>query len=95
VIGETAIVGDRVHLHQGVTPGGDPTHRVLHDPDGVPNRRHPDHEGPDVIILAGGTVMGPVTIGAGSVFEGNVWLSQDVPAVTLVAAPPPAFHPRT
>ena len=40
--------------------------------------RHPIVED-DVIIYSGATVLGRVTIGAGSVIGGNVWLTRSVP----------------
>jgi serine O-acetyltransferase len=33
----------------------------------------------DVVIYAGATVLGRVTIGCGSTIGGNVWLTQSVP----------------
>ena len=41
--------------------------------------RHPIVED-DVVIYAGATILGRVTIGRGAVIGGNVWLTQDVPA---------------
>jgi serine O-acetyltransferase len=87
VIGETAILGDRVRLYQGVTLGGDPD--LFGDKSGAP--RHPIVED-DVVIHANATVVGRVTIGARSRIGGGVWLRQDVPADTLVEAPPPVFR---
>ncbi len=78
VIGETAIVGDRVRLYQGVTLGaksfpldarGQPVKGIL---------RHPIVED-DVVIYAGATILGRITIGKGSSIGGNVWLTRDVP----------------
>jgi serine O-acetyltransferase len=40
--------------------------------------RHPVVED-DVVIYAGATILGRVTIGKGSVIGGNVWLTHDVP----------------
>jgi serine O-acetyltransferase len=77
VIGETCIIGERVRLYQGVTLGAKsfPT-----DDDGRPikgNPRHPIVED-DVIIYAGATILGRVTIGRGSSIGGNVWLTHSV-----------------
>ncbi|MBT2245963.1 MULTISPECIES: serine O-acetyltransferase EpsC [Sphingobium] len=90
VIGETAILGDRVRLYQGVTLGGDPDipggqaqHAVA---------RHP-LIGDDVIIYANASIIGRVSIGAGSRIGGNVWLRQDVPPGSLVEAPAPTIRP--
>jgi serine O-acetyltransferase len=79
VIGETAVIGAHVRLYQNVTLGakrfpvagdgtltkGQPRHPILED---------------DVVIYAGATVLGRVTIGKGAVIGGNVWLTHDVPA---------------
>ncbi|WP_052075482.1 serine O-acetyltransferase EpsC [Sphingomonas taxi] len=87
VIGETAILGDRVRLYQGVTLGGDPD--LFGDKSGAP--RHPI-VADDVVIHANATIVGRVTIGARSRIGGGVWLRQDVPADTLVEAPAPLFR---
>ena len=34
----------------------------------------------DVVIYAGATILGRVTIGHGAVIGGNVWITDDVPA---------------
>ncbi|WP_225869902.1 serine O-acetyltransferase EpsC [Glaciimonas sp. PCH181] len=78
VIGETAIIGQHVRLYQAVTLGAK---RFPTDDDGVlikGNARHPIVED-DVIIYAGATVLGRITIGRGSTIGGNVWLTQSVP----------------
>ncbi len=83
VIGETAIIGARVRLYQAVTLGA---RRLKADgDDGVRRRfaRHPIIED-DVVIYAGATILGRVTIGRGSTIGGNVWLVQDVPPNSLV-----------
>ena len=49
---------------------------------GVP--RHPIVED-DVVIYAGATILGRITIGAGSTIGGNVWLTQSVPAGSSVS----------
>ncbi|RYY76465.1 MAG: serine acetyltransferase [Gammaproteobacteria bacterium] len=79
VIGETAIIGERVRIYQAVTLGAKtfPT-----DDTGALQKglaRHPIVED-DVTIYAGATVLGRVTIGKGSVIGGNVWLTRSVPA---------------
>jgi serine O-acetyltransferase len=86
VIGETAIVGARVRLYQGVTLGGDPDVEGRHD---VP--RHPIL-GDDVIVHANASIIGRVTIGAGSRIGGNLWLRSDVPAGSIVEAPHPIIR---
>ncbi|HKX79538.1 MAG TPA: serine O-acetyltransferase EpsC [Novosphingobium sp.] len=86
VIGETAIIGERVRLYQGVTLGGDPDIAGGQDRHGDP--RHPVI-GDDVVIHANASIIGRVEIGAGSRIEGNVWLRQPVPPGSLVKAPVP------
>lgn len=82
VIGETAVIGDRVRLHQAVTLGAG---RIDGDAPladrGAP--RHPIVED-DVVIYPGATLLGRIRIGRGSVIGGNVFLTEDVPAGTLV-----------
>jgi serine O-acetyltransferase len=80
VIGETAVLGDRVRLYQGVTLGARNLTRDRHATtvSAPPVTRHPVIED-DVVIYAGATVLGRITIGRGSVIGGNVWLTHDVP----------------
>jgi serine acetyltransferase len=78
VIGETAIIGERVRLYQAVTLGAK---RLPADSSGALIKgkpRHPVVED-DVVIYAGATVLGRVTVGSGSVIGGNVWLTRSVP----------------
>ena len=84
VIGETAIIGQRVRLYQAVTLGAK---RFPVDASGVLIKgtpRHPIVED-DVVIYAGATVLGRITIGAGSTVGGNVWLTHSVPANSNVS----------
>jgi serine O-acetyltransferase len=76
VIGETAVIGDRVRLYQGVTLGARDFPRAA---DGRPSKRprHPIIED-DVVIYAGATILGRITIGRGSVIGGNVWVTRSV-----------------
>lgn len=79
VIGETAIIGERVRLYQAVTLGAK---RLPADASGAlikGEARHPIVED-DVVIYAGATILGRVTVGRGSVIGGNVWLTRSVPA---------------
>jgi serine O-acetyltransferase len=78
VVGETCSIGERVRLYQGVTLGAKsfPTDDQGRPIKGIP--RHPIVED-DVIIYAGATILGRITIGAGSSIGGNVWLTQSVP----------------
>jgi serine O-acetyltransferase len=78
VIGETAVLGRNVRLYQAVTLGARsfPT-----DGDGQLKKglaRHPRVED-DVVIYAGATILGQVTVGQGSTIGGNVWLTHSVP----------------
>lgn len=78
VIGETAVIGQRVRIYQAVTLGAK---RFPTDSDGKLRKglpRHPLVED-DVVIYAGATILGRVTIGAGAVIGGNVWITDDVP----------------
>ena len=78
VIGQTAIIGERVRLYQAVTLGAK---RFPTDENGVlikGNARHPIVED-DVVIYAGATILGRITIGKGSAIGGNVWLTKSVP----------------
>lgn len=78
VIGETAVVGDRVKLYQGVTLGAKsfPLDEAGHPQKRI--RRHPVVED-DVILYANATILGQVTIGRGSEIGGNVFLTRSVP----------------
>jgi serine O-acetyltransferase len=78
VIGETAIIGQNVRLYQAVTLGAK---RFPVDENGTlvkGNLRHPIVED-DVVIYAGATILGRITIGQGSTVGGNVWLTRSVP----------------
>ncbi|MBS3965031.1 MAG: serine acetyltransferase [Methylomonas sp.] len=78
VIGETTIIGKRVRVYQAVTLGAK---RFAKDENGhlvKGNARHPVVED-DVVIYAGATILGRITIGTGSVIGGNVWLTHSVP----------------
>jgi serine O-acetyltransferase len=48
------------------------------------NARHPIIED-DVVIYAGATILGRVTVGRSSVIGGNVWLTHSVPPGSHVA----------
>jgi serine O-acetyltransferase len=88
VIGETAVIGRNVRLYQQVTLGakrfeadangdlikGQPRHPILED---------------DVVIYAGATILGRVTIGRGSIIGGGVWLTEGIPPGTVVTQAKP------
>ncbi|MBN2494670.1 MAG: serine acetyltransferase [Deltaproteobacteria bacterium] len=86
VIGETAEIGDRVRIYQGVTLGAK---SFPLDGHGRPIKgiaRHPIVED-DVIIYSGATILGRVRIGAGSIIGGNVWITRDVPPRSRISQP--------
>ncbi len=77
VIGETCIIGDRVRIYQGVTLGAK---SFPLDESGNPMKgidRHPIIED-DVIIYAGATILGRITIWSRSVIGGNTWVTENV-----------------
>ncbi len=79
VIGETATIGRNVKMYQGVTLGA-----LSISKDMASKKRHPSI-GDNVVIYSGATILGGDTIiGEGSVIGGNVWLTQSVPAASLV-----------
>ncbi|RKQ60910.1 serine O-acetyltransferase [Vogesella indigofera] len=77
VIGETAVIGERVRLYQAVTLGAK---RFNSDADGKLEKGQPRHPivEDDVVIYAGATLLGRITIGQGATIGGNVWLTRDV-----------------
>ena len=92
VIGETAVIGDRVKIYQGVTLGaksfsldeqGNPIKHV---------KRHPTVE-QDVVIYANAIILGGDTvIGANSTIGGGVFLMESVPAGSTVISKRPELH---
>lgn len=77
VIGETTVIGERVRIYQAVTLGAK---RFNVGEDGVLEKgvpRHPILED-DVVVYAGATILGRITIGRGSSIGGNVWLTRSV-----------------
>jgi len=83
VIGETAVIGERVRLYQAVTLGAK---SFPVDAEGNPVKGQPRHPvlEDDVVIYAGATVLGRVTIGRGSSVGGNVWLTHSVPPASHI-----------
>ncbi|WP_437192205.1 serine O-acetyltransferase EpsC [Planctomicrobium sp. SH527] len=77
VIGETARIGKNVRLYQAVTLGAKRfmSSEEMKRQKGI--SRHPIVED-NVVIYAGATILGRVTIGAGSIIGGNVWLTTSV-----------------
>ena len=86
VIGETAIIGRNVRLYQGVTLGAK---RFEANEDGELRKNYPRHPivEDDVVIYAGATILGRVTIGRGSTIGGGVWLTQSAPAGSRISQP--------
>jgi serine O-acetyltransferase len=78
VIGETTIIGEHVRLYQAVTLGAKRFPTDEHGKLAKGGARHPIVED-DVVIYAGATVLGRITIGRGSSIGGNVWLTHSVP----------------
>ncbi|GAN80152.1 serine O-acetyltransferase EpsC [Acidocella aminolytica] len=84
VIGQTTVIGENVRLYQHVTLGaksftedetgalvkGEPRHPIIED---------------NVVIYAGATILGRVTVGRDSVIGGNVWLTRSVPPGSFVS----------
>jgi serine O-acetyltransferase len=78
VIGETAEIGDDVIVYQGVTLGGISLKK---------EKRHPTVED-CVIIGAGATILGPVTVGRSSkIGSGSVVVNPVPPNSTVVGVP--------
>src|SRR5205823_14401593 len=78
VIGETAEIGDRVTLAQGVTLGGTGFAR---------GKRHPSVQD-NVTIGSGAKLLGPITIGHGAKIGANSVVIHDVPAKSTVVGNP-------
>ena len=78
VIGETAEIGDRVTLYQGVTLGGTGFAR---------GKRHPTVQD-NVTIGSGAKLLGPVTVGHGAKIGANTVVIEDVPANSTVVGNP-------
>ena len=83
VIGETTVIGDNVKIYQGVTLGAlsfpkDACGMLLRD-----IKRHPTIEN-NVTIYANASVLGPITVGEGSVIGSNAWVKEDIPPYSRV-----------
>ncbi|THT99618.1 serine acetyltransferase [Lampropedia puyangensis] len=77
VIGETARIGHNVRIYQAVTLGAK---RFATDEAGNLRKGEPRHPivEDDVVIYAGATILGRVTLGKGAVIGGNVWITENV-----------------
>lgn len=79
VIGETSIIGNDVKMYQGVTLGALSVSKA-----DAEVKRHPTI-GNNVTIYANATILGGKThIGNGSIIGGNVWITNSIPANSLV-----------
>ncbi|VAW17375.1 Serine acetyltransferase [hydrothermal vent metagenome] len=88
VVGSTCIIGDNVKLYQGVTLGAK---SFPLDEDGKPIKgipRHPIVED-NVVIYAGATILGRITIGKNSIIGGNVWVTRNIPPNSKVVQSKP------
>ncbi len=78
VIGETARIGDRVTLYQGVTLGGTGFQR---------GKRHPTL-GDNVTVGSGAKLLGPIAVGDCAKVGANTVVVEDVPAGATVVGNP-------
>src|SRR5919198_588628 len=78
VIGETAEIGDRVTLYQGVTLGGTGFQR---------GKRHPT-VGDGATIGSGAKLLGPISVGHGAKVGANSVVIEDVPPNSTVVGNP-------
>jgi serine O-acetyltransferase len=78
VIGETAEIGERVTLYQGVTLGGTGFQ---------PGKRHPT-VGDNVTVGSGAKLLGPIAVGDGAKIGANTVVVEDVPPGTTVVGNP-------
>jgi serine O-acetyltransferase len=79
VVGETAVLGSRVKLYQGVTLGAASVRKELSQ-----MKRHPTI-GNNVVIYANATILGGDTVvGDDSIIGGNVWLTHSVPPKSMI-----------
>jgi len=86
VIGETAIIGENVRLYQAVTLGA--RRFEIDGESGALRKNYPRHPivEDDVVIYAGATILGRITIGKGSSIGGNVWLTHSAPPGSRISA---------
>jgi serine O-acetyltransferase len=79
VVGETTVIGDAVKLYQGVTLGALAVRK-----EDAETKRHPTIED-NVVIYAGSTILGgETTIGHDCIIGGNTWITENVPAFSVV-----------
>ena len=77
VIGETTIIGKNATIYQGVTLGAK---SFPVDENNVPIKGIPRHPilKDNVVVYAGATILGRITIGENAVIGGNTWITEDV-----------------
>ena len=85
VIGETAKIGDFVHMYHGVTLGG---------VESIHGQRHPI-VGNHVLIGANATLLGPIHIGDGAKIGAGAVVMHDVPAGATAVGVPARIIPAT
>jgi serine O-acetyltransferase len=78
VIGETAEIGNDVHMYSGVVIGGVSR---------KPVKRHPTIED-EVVIGAGAVLLGPIRVGKGAKIGAGAVVREDVPPGAVVVASP-------
>ena len=78
MIGETAEIGERVTLYQGVTLGGTGFQR---------GKRHPTL-GDNVTVGSGAKLLGPIAVGDGAKIGANTVVVEDVPPGATVVGNP-------
>ena len=78
VVGETAVIGNRVTLYQGVTLGGTGF---------ATGKRHPTVQD-NVTIGSGAKLLGPITVGHGAKIGANTVVIHDVPPNSTVVGNP-------
>jgi serine O-acetyltransferase len=78
VVGETAEIGERVTLYQGVTLGGTGFQ---------PGKRHPTL-GDNVTVGSGAKLLGPIAVGNGAKIGANTVVVEDVPPSSTVVGNP-------
>jgi serine O-acetyltransferase len=78
VIGETAVIGNRVTLYQGVTLGGTGFQR---------GKRHPTL-GDNVTVGSGAKLLGPIAVGDNAKVGANTVVVEDVPPGATVVGNP-------
>jgi serine O-acetyltransferase len=79
VIGATTDIGSHVRIYQGVTLGALQVEKSLAN-----TKRHPTIED-NCVIYANATILGGMTtVGHNSVIGGNTWLTESVPAFSIV-----------